>query len=359
MEKASRDQVDVLADTLEDLSFFRLENQGAIWQVERVMKVNDSVLQKGTALFETMPSALHSLGGIDGAVYDFERDGQAYIIKYVPTTRDRIGTTCARWRFVDYLATNGVPVVRPVLSRDGDLFHLVEDQARLYVVFCYEKVPGGHAKWDGGTAANDLLFEAWGQVMGRMHALTKSYDGGAETGGWQEEHASFADWCKDDGIRAKWLELGQYLETLPQDVDSYGLIHNDLHPQNFVVSYVGDQPHITVIDFEVCNNHWFACDIATALYPVAVRWVRSPDKNVPHLEFAQRAYDHFMIGYRQENQIDNVWLARLPQFLSYRRMLLHIVFTDEWQEGNSWQERVLREWRRGILNDTPVLDIRF
>jgi Ser/Thr protein kinase RdoA (MazF antagonist) len=324
-----------------------------------MMQVGDSVLQKGTSHFDTVPSALHSLGGMDGAVYDFERDGQAYIIKFVPTERDRIERTRAKWRFVDYLARNGVAVVRPVGSCNGELVQVVEDEAKLYVVFCYEKAPGDHAKWDRGARANDLLFEAWGQVMGRMHALTKHYDDGAEIGGWQEEHASFADWCLDDAVRLKWLELGEYLETLPQDTDSYGLIHNDLPPQNFVVTYEGDQPQITVIDFEVCNHHWFACDIATALYPIAVHWVRLPDKSMPHLEFAQRAHDRFMIGYRRENQIADAWLARLPQFLSYRRMLLHTVFTNEWQNLNRWQEKMLQEWRQGILGETPVLDIEF
>jgi amicoumacin kinase len=323
------------------------------------MQVNDSVLQKGTALFQTMPSALHSLGGMDGAVYDFERDGQAYIIKFVPTESDRVALARARWRFAHYLARNGVAVVRPVLSHNGKLVQVVEDEAKLYVVFCYEKAPGDHAKWDRGTAANDRLFEAWGQVMGRMHTLTKHYDDGSEIGGWRQEHAFFAGWCKDDAVRARWLELGEHLKTLPRDVDSYGLIHNDLHPQNFVVTDRGDRPQITVIDFEVCNHHWFACDIATALYPIAVCWVRLSDGGVTHLEFAQRAYDHFMIGYRRENQLDDAWLARLPQFLSYRRMLLHTVFTDEWPEPIKWQKKMLQEWRQGILDETPVLDIAF
>jgi Ser/Thr protein kinase RdoA (MazF antagonist) len=323
------------------------------------VQVNDTILKKGAFLFQTEPPALHSLGGMDGAVYDFERDGQAYIIKFVPTERDRVELTRAKWRFVDYLARNQVSVVQPILSRNGELIEVVEDETKLYVVFAYEKAPGDHAKWDRGMMANDLLFEAWGQVMGRMHALTKHYDGGAAFDGWQGEHASFADWCKEDDVRAKWLELGEYLKTLPQDVDSYGLIHNDLHPNNFVVTYENDRPKITVIDFEVCNCHWFACDIATALYPIAVRWVRLPDQSMTHLEFAQRAYDRFMIGYKRENHIDDAWLARLPQFLSYRRMLLYIVFTNEWQKRTKWQEKMLQAWRQGILDDTPVLDIRF
>lgn len=322
------------------------------------MQVNDVVLEKGAFLFEVDPSALRSLGGMDGAVYDFERDGQAYIIKFVPTEHDRIELTRAKWQFVDYLARNDVAVAHPVLSRNGELIEAVEGD-RLYVVFSYEKAPGDHPRWDRGLADNDRIFEAWGQVMGRMHALTKHYDGGSEIQGWQEEHVSFAGWCKDDAVRDRWLALGEYLKTLPQDVDGYGLIHNDLHPNNFVVTYEGDQPWITVIDFEVCNHHWFACDIATALYPLAVHWVRLPDNSMPHLAFAQRAYDHFMLGYRRENQIDDVWLSRLPHFLSYRRMLLYTVFSDEWQSPNDWQKKTLREWRQQILDGTPVLDIEF
>jgi Ser/Thr protein kinase RdoA (MazF antagonist) len=323
------------------------------------MQVHDAVLQKGTSLFQTMPSALHSLGGMDGAVYDFERDGHAYIIKFVPTERDRVELTRAKWRFVDYLARNGVAVVQPILSRNGELIEVVEGDPELYVVFAYEKAPGDHPKWDRGVEANDRLFEAWGQVMGRMHALTKRYDGGVAFEGWQGEHAFFAGWCKDDAVRDVWLELGKYLETLPRDADSYGLIHNDLHPNNFVVTYEHDRPKITVIDFEVCNCHWFACDIATALYPIAVHWVRLPDSSMTHLAFAQRAYDHFMIGYRRENQIDDAWLARLPQFLSYRRMLLYTVFTNEWQERTKWQKKMLQASRQGILDEAPVLDIHF
>ena len=323
------------------------------------MQVNDNVLQKGTSMFQTAPSALHSLGGMDGAVYDFERAGRAYIIKFVPTERDRVELARAKWRFVRYLARNQVSVVQPILSRNGELIEVVEDDPRLYAVFAYQKAPGDHARWDRGMGANDLLFEAWGQVMGRMHALTKQYPGGETFAGWQGEHASFANWCKDDAVRDKWLELGAYLGTLPQDVDGYGLIHNDLHPNNFVVTYEQDRPSITVIDFEVCNRHWFACDIATALYPIAVRWVCLPDKSMSHLAFAQRAYDRFMAGYERANHIDDTWLARLPQFLSYRRMLLHTVFTDEWQNRNRWQENVLQSWRRGILDNTPVLDIEF
>jgi Ser/Thr protein kinase RdoA (MazF antagonist) len=323
------------------------------------MQVDNTVLEKGACLFETEPSALHSLGGIDGAVYAYERDGAGFILKFVPTSQERIELARAKWDFADYLARNGVAVARPVCSRDGQLIEVIDGGETLYVVFASEKAPGQHADWRRGREANDQVFEAWGRVMGRMHALTKTYAGGVEFGGWQEEHASFANWCQDDGVRTKWMALGEYLETLPQTPDCFGLIHNDLHPHNFFVYDVGGRPQITIIDFDVCNRHWFATDIATALYPLAVRWVRSPDRRVSHRAFVQNAYDRFMMGYGQENALDVAWRKRLPVFLKYRQILLYVVFSDEWREPNKWQKQALRDWRHYILNDVPVMELAF
>jgi Ser/Thr protein kinase RdoA (MazF antagonist) len=323
------------------------------------MQVSESLLAQGASLFGTQPSALQSLGGIDGAVYAYQRDGAGFILKFVPTPPDRVPLARAKWDFADYLARNGVSVARPVPSSDGQLIEILEKDGTSYVVFASEQAPGQHADWRQGKEANDRVFEAWGRVLGRMHALTKSYAGGDAFGGWEQEHASFADWCQEEDVRAKWMALGDYLQTLPQCPDCYGLLHNDLHPNNFFVHVVDDQPQITVIDFDVCNRHWFATDIATSMYPLAVRWVRSPDKRVSHRAFVQNGYDRFMAGYTSENEIDSAWRERMPHFLKYRQILLYIVFSDEWKDPNQWQKQALREWRQLILNDVPVIDLAF
>ena len=54
----------------------------------------------------------------------------------------------------------------------------------------------------------------------------------------------------------------------------------------------------------------------------------------------QNAYDRFMAGYGKENVLDDVWRERLPSFLKYRQMLLFVVFSDEWQKPNKWQNSV-------------------
>ena len=65
-----------------------------------------------------------------------------------------------------------------------------------------------------------------------------------------------------------------------------------------------------------------------------------------------------MAGYNQENALDPFWLQKLPIFLSYRRMLLLIFFSDAWGKSpNRWQENHLRTWRQGIVNDIPVVKL--
>ncbi len=57
-------------------------------------------------------------------------------------------------------------------------------------------------------------------------------------------------------------DLLKEIETLPKDKDSYGLIHNDLHPGNFLI----DGERIHLIDFDGCMYSWYAFDIGNALY---------------------------------------------------------------------------------------------
>ena len=64
-----------------------------------------------------------------------------------------------------------------------------------------------------------------------------------------------------------------------------------------------------------------------------------------------------MRGYNRENAIDVMWFRRLPMFLSYRRMLLYMVFSHEWQNPTPEQTEELRAWRHNIVTDTPVVDV--
>jgi amicoumacin kinase len=323
------------------------------------VQVSTAVLEKGASLFDADAAALHSLGGMDGAVYAYEEGGEGFILKFVPVPLNRIDEVREKWDFARHLSTQGVRGPEPIFSRNGHLIETVQDGDTMFAVSRPRKAPGKHIDRHGLTDRADLLFGAWGRVMGRMHALTKQYAGGHHIVDWQQELQFMANWCEDGDVRVRWGELEGQLQVLPQTADCYGLIHNDLHPENFLVHYVDGKPQITVIDFDVCAYHWFATDIAIAMFPLFVGWMSPPDKGMDREAFGAYFFEHFMRGYIQENQLDSFWLKQLPMFLKYRQMLLFSAFSNEWQERDKYQERLLEDWRCAIVNQEPVTELSF
>ncbi|HNT76071.1 MAG TPA: phosphotransferase [Anaerolineae bacterium] len=316
------------------------------------MQVNETVLRQGAELFGVNVAALHSLGGMDGAVYDYKQDSKGYVLKFVPATEEQLPVIIEKWDFVNYLAEHGVRVSRPTLSRAGRLVETVRDDGQVYAVFQSEEAAGSHV--DGRHAEfNADLFRAWGRTMGKMHALTQSYTGGEHISDWRGEVRFMTDWCPDEAVREKWRAMEAYLTALPQPADAYGLVHNDLHPHNFLV----DRGQITVIDFDVCNRHWFATDIGIALFHAA--WMGYGGDQDPNT-FLPGFYKRFMEGYTEENQLDSFWVGQLWHFLDYRRLLMFSVFSNEWREPRqTWQQQTLDHWRRGILAEIPVVEPSF
>lgn len=314
------------------------------------MQVNEPILREGAALFGANTATLRSLGGMDGAVYTYEQDGKGYILKFVPTAEDNLPVIVEKWDFVNYLAEHGVSVSRPVVSRNGQLVERMQDGEQVYAVFQAEKAPGKHVDGRHTAEYNAGLFHEWGRTMGKMHALTQSYTGGEHISDWRSEVHFMTNWCPDEAVREKWRAMEAYLATLPQPRDAYGLIHNDLHPHNFLV----DRGRITVIDFDVCNHHWFTTDIGIALFHAA--WMGYGGDKDPNA-FLPGFFARFMEGYTEENTLDSFWLQQVGRFVDYRRLLMFSVFSNEWPEPRQpWQQHTLDHWRQGILNDKPVVE---
>ncbi len=317
------------------------------------MQVNDILLQQGAALFGANGATLHSLGGMDGAVYTYERDGKGYVLKFVPTTAEGLPVVAEKWDFVNYLAENGVRVSRPILSRDRRLVETLRDGDQVYAIFQSEKAAGKHVDGRNPAEFNAGLFRAWGRTLGKMHALTQRYTGGECLPDWHGEVKFMADWCPDEAVREKWGPMIAYFDALPQPGNAFGVIHNDLHPWNFLV----DNGQITVIDFDVCNRNWFATDLGIALFHAA--WMGVSGDQEPNT-FLPGVYAPMMEGYSEENTLDKFWLQNLGRFLDYRRLLLFSVFSNEWRKPRqTWQQQTLDRWRRGILADEPVVNFAF
>ena len=99
---------------------------------------------------------------------------------------------------------------------------------------------------------------------------------------------------------------------LPRDKDSFGIIHCDMHPDNFYID--GDK--INVFDFGDSKKGWFALDIGIALFD-AVWWGR---KNAAGNDFTNAIIENFLKGYLSANYLSDFWISKIPMFMKYRQL---------------------------------------
>lgn len=85
------------------------------------------------------------------------------------------------------------------------------------------------------------------------------------------------------------------------------MIHNDLHPDNFLI----ECEHINLFDFDGCAYSWYAFDIGNALY-IALWFGRSNDAGV---DFTNDLIRCFLRGYLSANDLDDFWLSKIPLFM--------------------------------------------
>ena len=268
---------------------------------------------------EILPDASHSY------VYDCSRDGVPYILKITHTVHRQPHNIIGELEFINFLADGGVTVPRAIPSVSGNLVETIPAEDGEFMVVAYEKAEGALVDWRNWTPR---MFEEWGSIIGRMHALTKDYEPSVEgirRRFWHED----ADWNMDievyreyPAFKEKARHIRDWLLTLPTDLDCFGLIHSDLHQWNFFYN----EGNILPFDFDNTHYDWFISDFTTVIVNVV---------NCQQHHYGRGEYDHwtagtpmtseefldyfftpFIEGYRQHNRLDPVWMHNLPAFLN-------------------------------------------
>ena len=153
-------------------------------------------------------------------------------------------------------------------------------------------------------------------------------------------------------ILDRFYKLLDYMRGLPQDHDSYGIIHGDLHYSNFLV----DHGKLTAIDFDDCRYEWFASEIAAILFYLIIDREQEERRGVA-LEFLHS----FLAGYKMEKDIDKYWLGQFPVFLKWREIGQYISIhrTCDLNNLNNWCRKFMKNRRQLIEENIPPVEIDF
>jgi Ser/Thr protein kinase RdoA (MazF antagonist) len=322
-----------------------------------------AILGEARGRFGFAPEPLQELEG-SAFVYEGLIGGQPRILKIAPgiwnTAQQLTGSTLeqllAEVDFVRYLAENELPVARPVPSRSGSwVERLPLDDQACFLAYAFEKAPGEMYPDADEVNFPPAVLVAWGCLCGHLHRLSAAY--------LPHPERRRLPWHANDLLDFPTLippeqtlvylrrdELLTRLNALPQDTESYGLVHGDFHHGNFLVS--GEK--LTLFDFDAAEYFWYTGEICTALYnclPLprhATAKRRSYTLNYLH---------HFLCGYRQARQLSDFWLVQIPLFLKYCELLNYAYFHKYWGLSALTPRRaqVLADLRRRIEQEIPVV----
>ena len=239
------------------------------------------------------------------------------------------------------LSNAGLLVPEAVVTRSGEAYTSVSflnSSEYRYV---------GLVKWIEGTILNDLildleekdvsdLYESLGKVVAKFHKATiaweepkdfkrHSFDTDGFLGSkpfwgrfWEAQNATTSEREKLSVIRNNITKI---LSKLPRDINSFGMIHADLHSQNVLIQ----GKSLSVIDFDDSGFGWYGFDLAVAI------WDRL-DFTATGCHF-DIAYKSLIRGYLEERPNAKDIIETIPTFLLMRTLMIIRWIEDRPESG--------------------------
>ena len=294
----------------------------------------DNILKYASACYDFDINNIESISSGANKVYKIQKNKQFYYLRISERGFDYIS---AQIDWIEYLKS-GIRVPEPVLSCNGKLIECFQDNNINFTICLFSELKG--VKWKKSVPCfyNDETYYYWGKVMGRMHCMTKNYrpsEGILSLPRFEENYNHLSNYRVLPLVQKKMMHIQSEISALPQDKDSYGLIHCDMQQQNILI----DGNDIGVLDFD-SQYGFFALDIGIALYHAI--WFDLPDSDDRNI-FARKIIKQFMSGYNTENSLSDFWLNKIILFMQYRQ-----IEAFSWHIGvfksNGFTAVVYNEW---------------
>lgn len=319
-------------------------------------RFNDQLLNETKERFGITSNNFYALDGFESFIYEFEKNGRSYILRIGHSRRRSPELIQGEVDWINYLADGGAGVAKAILSENGELVEAIDDgEDGQFLATTFVKAAGGPPKegfW------NERLFVPYGRLIGRIHKLSKTYQPSNPSWkrpSWDDPIMQYAGLYlqeQETSVLTPYQELMTYLQNLPQDKNSYGMIHQDAHGGNF---FVDDDYNITLFDFDDCVYSHFVNDIAMVMF-YAITNHPNPDEQLAALWLP------FMEGYAEENDLDSAWLAEIPHFMKLREIDLYAVLLDTFGSeptGDNWIDTFMNGRKEKIVSDTPYVNFEF
>lgn len=284
-------------------------------------------------------------------LYLFQKNGSTFVLRIVECGEHELSQAKAEMDWLLYLSRLGAAVPRPLPALSGQLAVGAEEKGKYYHISASRMVQGRSWDKDDPNLWNPTVFYQWGKAVGQMHSLTKDYvppsagdrrrefDLRSMVGGSSEEYPMV-----DRTAKALLCKI----EVLPKDRNSYGLIHNDLHPGNLLIG----EDRVYLVDFDGCGYSWYTFDLANALY--LGLWLGR--HNSAKVDFSKEIIRSFLLGYRSACQLSEFWLSKVPLFMMCCKIALFRLGCDSETPGLALDAARQEAQARNIENNILFAD---
>lgn len=318
---------------------------------------NDTILVEALRRFGLEKRHITPLDGFESFVFAVkETPHKEFILRITHSLHRTENEIRAEIEWINYLVAGGVPAATTLPSLKGDMVEVIALEESCFMAVLFEKLPGHHP---GSDEKDGSTYELLGEILGRMHRLTKGFyfsDAALSRRDWECEITEVSAHlpASDTVILDTLQELLLKLSTLPQNRESYGLIHTDAHWGNLFLHEGG----IQIFDFDDSAYMWFINDIAIVLfYGLMDRY-----KDYSEEQHIQMILSNLLKGYRKENQISREWIERIPLFLKLREIDLYMVIHRSCDVENledPWCKSYMQGRRERIAQRIPYVSFDF
>jgi Ser/Thr protein kinase RdoA (MazF antagonist) len=187
------------------------------------------------------------------AIYPYKCNGEICFLRFVPWEAKIENEMNEEINFIQYLLQNGLNVLEPIISKQGNCLLNKNTPWGKYLVCAFRRVEGD--RLDGfnsdGIDWTDELISGYGKELGKIHKFSSKYKNVPKKSCFKiiEEMDFFikTKMGNNEIITKELKEIKNLLKKIPQNKSNFGLIHGDYELDN--VFYDKNTKKYSIIDF--------------------------------------------------------------------------------------------------------------
>ena len=286
-------------------------------------RFHEGLLHTAMLRYGIQKDKISPIDTFESFIYEYERGGASYILRIGHSLRKSESLIQGEVDWINHLARGGVSVAQASPSENGNLVEVIDDgQGGYFLATAFTKAQG-RQPWEEGWSTT--RYETYGELLGKMHALAVDYQPipAWKRPEWDAPSMKFVEMylpASEVSAHQAYQSLLRHIQSLPKDRTSYGLIHQDVHQNNFFMDADGK---LTLFDFDDCAYSWFINDIAIVLFYISMDAEEFGYSSVA--SFTTEFMVHFLQGYSRAFTVERSWLKEIPTFLKLRELELYAV----------------------------------